>query len=57
MKGKGTREEIQQYGTIGQSKGFIMLGYKSLIQQYLEEEQLVVVVGKFNICKLNMGLW
>jgi len=46
MKGKGTREEIQQYGTIGQSKGFVMLGYKSLIQQYLEEGQLVVVVGQ-----------
>jgi len=46
MKGKGTREEIQQYGTIGQSKGFCHVGYKSLIQQYLEEGQLVVVVGQ-----------
>jgi len=46
MKRKRTCEEIQQYGTIGQSKGFVMLGYKSLIQQYLEEGQLVVVVGQ-----------
>jgi hypothetical protein len=30
MKGKGTREEIQQYGTIGQSKGFGMLGTNHL---------------------------